>query len=159
MGELPVWRAAEQAKEIVARHAVHWEVWPEIEIYQGKRRQSGLRVELHGTHHRPAHVPSPGCDECERVYLALARVSRAVMPASCPGVHVQVEPFDRELHFPPGGRPDKVVLLVIRLLFQGSGEAALTCLRSIEAALRLLGATPGTRNLGDASPRGSRYGS
>jgi hypothetical protein len=63
-------------KELVRKHKVCWESWPEFYLdAKGQRIQIGFELDLVGIHDHPAHLPAPGCDECVNVYEDLRQIA------------------------------------------------------------------------------------
>ena len=68
-------------QELVRRHKVCWEVWPEYHIdREGKRIQIGFELNLIGTHDHPEQIIEPGCPECMKIYEDLNRIAHWIIP-------------------------------------------------------------------------------
>ena len=108
---------------LVERHKVCWDSFPEWSRIGGERRQTGVVVEIYGTHELSDVVPTAGCKHCFPVMQALLAIADHV-----------VEPARRELTsirahsgieyaIERGARPDIVVSLTFGTLEGNSGES------------------------------------
>jgi hypothetical protein len=147
LAELGLAVDAERARamsELVDRHQICWEVWPEQTVVDGQLRTVGFQIELHGRHHHPKHRLTPGCDGCMAVYAALRRLGEFVLPKKGRASEYDIQCFDGRLHYEPG-TTDGNVVVTIRLT-HGSGYSRpvdaceLTCLSEIQERLDALGA-------------------
>ncbi|MGH7908478.1 MAG: hypothetical protein ACRENW_01360 [Thermodesulfobacteriota bacterium] len=66
----------EEIKELVGQYKVCWEAWPEYHINQkGEKVQIGFELDLVSTHYHPEQSPTPGCNECVKVYEDLNQIA------------------------------------------------------------------------------------
>jgi hypothetical protein len=144
---------AEELIDVVRRHDLVWEVWPERQVFGGETRQIGFSLELFGRHDHPNHEPYPGCDECVVVYAALRRIARAVLPRGEHATYYDVQAYDRAMTYLRPASGEGLVKLVLKLLHRrGYGQppdpCEIECLREIECRLAALGARPLHRAMG-----------
>lgn len=72
----------EELRELVGRHRVCWEVWPEYLYVAKERRQVGSQLELCGTHEPEVEHPEPGCPDCQRIFVALRAIADWILPTT-----------------------------------------------------------------------------
>ncbi len=138
-----------ELQQLVRRHQLYWEVWPEYLSFEGRPRQVGFRLGLLGTHDHPAHPPVPGCEECQKVYRDLVRVGRWILPKAQRDSVYRILPFEAAIAYPPHGGSRQDVVLSIRIVHRtgfdlpvDACEAA--CLAEMKDRLRQLGAQDGS---------------
>ena len=142
---MPTPTDAASVRELVQQHKICWQVWP-LRYTDPKEgvRAIGYRLELLGTHHEPQHTPDPGCDECVKVYSALERVARSILPKEERDSVCRVGIFDHALRFSPrrGFRKDVELAITIQHrtgLTDPVDECEIRCVREMEERLRMLG--------------------
>ena len=135
-------------QELVHRHRVCWEVWPENVMADGKIRQIGFELELSGTHPPGVKNPNPGCHYCKEVFGALLRIAYHVLPPnSGQPSQYNIDPYKQRITYSRrrGSRPD--VSLTIHIVHrQGFGpvdECEQRCLGEMERQLAALGVPEG----------------
>ena len=135
----------EELKNLVERFRVCWKVWPELIYIKGEKRQIGYELELSGTHEPWVEHPEPGCEHCQRVYLALRQIAEWILPKEKRPSRYEIAPFDQSIRYTPshGNRPD--VLCVIKIVHrhewdQPVDECEERCLEEMEQRLSGLGA-------------------
>ena len=69
-----------QLKDLIQRHKVCYEVWPENLVAKGQLVKVGFDLELEGTHEHPGSEVLPGCPHCQEVYRDLQRIAEWIMP-------------------------------------------------------------------------------
>jgi hypothetical protein len=141
--------------EIVSVHRVRWEVWPERRCFDGKIKQIGFEMDLIGDHDGPYHSPTPGGDDCLRVYEALKEVAAFAMPQGDGAARYELDPFDYALHYARGEAFGHVTLQA-HILHQGRFDAPPDAserefLAEIESKLSALGAHAAARHLGSST--------
>lgn len=143
---VPIPADAASLRKLVKQHKVCWQVWPlhHVDTETGTRA-IGYQLELLGTHHDPEHTPDPGCDECVKVYSALDRIARFIMPKEERDSVYRMGIFDHAMRFSPRRRFRKDVELVITIqhrtgLTDPVDACEIRCLREMEERLRSLGA-------------------
>lgn len=137
-----------ELETLVARHDVHWEVWPRNHSTSDGMRPVGFDLELYGTHDEPSRYPSPGCDECVDVYESLRRIARAIMPAPDRESRYELAVFDQALHYAEKLDMRAEVRITISILHKEDyghpvDSCEVTCLHDMEMRLRSLGARKG----------------
>ena len=131
----------EELRQIVSRHKVYWQAWPELMMCGTERRQVGFRLALFGTHDRPEAHPVAGCSECWRVYKDLHELARALFPEEERESAYHIGIFDASLVF-SGSRRD--VLLTIKISHRHAFDrpvdaCELRCLAEMQEKLLSLG--------------------
>ena len=142
----PAGAAPDELKQLVEELKVCWAVYPEWGPDQRWQQQKvGFDLELVGTHFHPKHTPSPGCDECRKVYDALRRIADWILPKEERTSRYLIDAFEGKIAMTPrhGFRPD--VTLTIRIVHrdeyrQPTDECENTCLVEMERNLTALGA-------------------
>jgi hypothetical protein len=140
-------------RELIQRHKVYWQVWPQQVVRGASRVQVGFRIGLLGTHDHPQRNPIAGCSECWKVYRSLCSVAQWLVPQPDRESEARIAPFDTTLLYSPG-RERKDVMLTINIVNRGDPDD-LRCRSQIEERLRRLGAPQGTWNEsppGDSPP-------
>jgi hypothetical protein len=140
--------AASEIEQLVRQHRVRWAVYPEWGSDASWRQQKvGFDLELTGTHFEPKHTPSPGCDECQVVYLALHRIAEFILPRELRPTKYDIDVFTGTLaQRHPSDAPR--VTVTIRLVHRDHyrepvDDCEVTCLSEMEQSLATLGATRG----------------
>lgn len=101
-------------KDIVRRHRIVYEVWPELSYMTGHQVQVGFELELYGVHEHPEGAV-PGCPECQRTFRDLRRLAGAIMPAEGRPTDYKLQPFDRSFHLSPERKFANEVRLTMRI--------------------------------------------
>jgi hypothetical protein len=125
---------------LVERHKVCWDSFPEWSRVGGERTQTGVVVEIYGTHDLPGVVPTAGCKHCFPVMQALLAIADHV-----------AEPARRELTsirahsgieyaIERGARPDIVVGLTFSLPEGAAGDPT-SSIDEVRKRLEALGAS------------------
>ena len=151
----------ESLREIVRRHEVCYEVWPEWASLWGAKTQIGYRLELCGINEHDEAAgdehPTPGCPRCRRTYGDLRKVAEWVAPKEGERAsRFEVEGFDRAWHVAPRHRRSRneIVLAVKVLHRRGVNEPAdeceLRCLGEMRGRLAELGVAEGVYHEGSA---------
>ena len=136
-------------KELVTKHKVCWDLWPEYYMdAKGQKIQVGFELDIVGTHYQPFHLPSPGCDECEKVYEDLRQIALWIMPHEKRPSRYDIQIFDDALRYSKirDFRPD--VTLAVKIVHrdgfvQPVDACEVKCLNEMEEKLRILGAWKG----------------
>jgi hypothetical protein len=129
-------------REIVQRHRVYWQVWPEQAVRGSKLVQVGFRIGLLGTHDHPQRNSIAGCPECWKVYRSLCSLAQGIVPQQERASEARIAPFDASLLYSPG-RERKDVMLTIQISNRGDpGDERR--LGQIKERLLRLGAPQGT---------------
>jgi hypothetical protein len=138
----------ESFKDLVSRHQVCWDVWPEYGIdAAGNRIQTGFELSLAGIHYRPEHPPAPGCSECEKVYAVLKRIAEWILPKEEreSRYEVRIEP---SFSYSPKRKFREEVLLGIKIrhregFSRPTDACEVKCLNEMQAKLAEIGAPQG----------------
>ncbi len=142
---------AEALIDLVRRHDVSWEVWPERQVVAGELGQIGFAIELFARHDEPSHEPMPGCPECQKAHASLARIAQAVLPREQRASRYD-RVYGRGMTY-PSASAEGLMQLTLKILhrrdFGAPPDACeAECLEDIEARLASLGARQGRRTLG-----------
>ena len=139
----------EQIKDLVQKHKVCWEVWPEELLgSNGKKVQIGFELTLIGTHYNPEHLPWPGCDECYKVYQDLHNIAVWILPKEKRDSRYELQFFDFAIRSTPKRKSRSDIELTIKILHREGFErpvdlCEVRCLNEMERKLRQLGAPEG----------------
>lgn len=132
-------------KELVLRFKICWNVWPELIYVNGEKRQIGYALELAGTHEPRIEHPQPGCEHCQRIFIALREIAEYIRPREKRPSEYEIGPFDQAIRYwsQHGNRPD--VILTVKILHPHDHELPVDkcedrCLKEMEQHLRELGA-------------------
>lgn len=102
-----------ELRALVERYRVCWEAFPEWSRVASERRQSGLVIELYGTHEESGARPSAGCRRCIPVLQALLSIADFVAE-DINGTLAAIRAHSGiEYATERGGRPDVVVSLTL----------------------------------------------
>jgi hypothetical protein len=140
-------RAASPAvlRELVQRHRVCWESWPEYLMVKREKRQIGFSLELSGTHERGVEHPSPGCQHCRAVYAALQTIAVYILPRELRPSRYEIESYQPAISYSVSRRNRPDVTLTIRIVHRQGYERPVDeceerCLEEMKQRLRELGA-------------------
>ena len=104
-------------RELVKRHKVCWQVWPEYHIdREGKKIQIGFELNLIGTHDHPKQIIEPGCPECMKIYEDLIRVAHWIIPKEERNILYEIRVFDASIHYSSQRRFRPEVFLTIKIM-------------------------------------------
>ena len=140
----------DRLRELVRRHKVCWEVWPEYHIdREGKRIQIGFELNLLGTHGHSESIIDPGCPECMKIYEDLKRIARWIIPKKEFDTWYEIGVFDASIHYSSRRRFRPEVILTIKILHREGFDHPIDAdqvqeLNEMEEKLRKLGASKGT---------------
>ncbi|HYU15387.1 MAG TPA: hypothetical protein VEL05_04930 [Candidatus Acidoferrum sp.] len=120
---------------LVERHKVCWDAFPEWSQIDRERRQTGVVVELYGTHDEPGVVPTAGCRHCFPVIQDLLAVADYIAESARQELvsiraHSGIEYANER-----GARPDIVVALTFSLPDESRSAAPPTEVRGRLEAL------------------------
>ena len=136
-------------RDLVAKHKICWEVWPEYhQDSKGRKIQIGFELDLIGNHYQPSHLPSPGCDECFKVYNALWEIAVWILPQEKRLSRCEIQFFDHALRYAPSRKLRPEVTLTLKIIHAEGFDRPVDaceqkCLNEITAKLRQLGALQG----------------
>lgn len=110
-------------KELVERYKVCWESYPIWNVTAEGKVQTGIELDLFGTHDHPTTLSMPGCDECDTVYRALLTIGQAILPAEDPLSRSVIEPYDVSIDFSPRRHMREDVRLTIDIIHREHFDA------------------------------------
>lgn len=131
-----------ELKDLIAKHTVHYEVWPHYEICEDKRVMVGFDLELHGTHGHGTTRMSPGCSLCEETFTDMRRIAEWILPKEKRPSQYEIPPFDQSLHGSAKGPLEVVVRIRIEHrhnFFEPTDSCEERCLKEMQRALAELG--------------------
>ena len=71
----------DRLQQIVRRHDVVWDIWPEYHIdREGKSIQIGFEFTVIGAHRHPERIVEPGCPQCLKIYKDLQQIIHWIIP-------------------------------------------------------------------------------
>ena len=140
---MTAWTDSQRAwlQELVRHHQVRYHVGPEVwPTKDGEPRQVGYVIELAGR--APRDHATPGCRQCDEVYLALRAIAAAVVPGPDRPSWYDIKPFDAAWH----GLLRPEVILNVAVLHRHDGAAGVDecqrrCVSEMRGRLRELGVT------------------
>ena len=140
-------------KDLVQKHAVCYEVWPEWSLDRGKRVKIGFELQLCGANCRcPGHDgchPVPGCHVCRGTYEDLKEVAGWMLPSERRASRYEIQAFDHALHVAPRGRGMRSeVVLTVKILHRHEvndpvDDCEELCLKEMRRKLAELGMSEG----------------
>jgi hypothetical protein len=142
----------ERLREIVERHQVCYEVWPERSVAQGVKIQIGFELQLCGTNSHVAageHQPVPGCEYCHSTYEDLRQIAEGILPREERPSRYEIAGFDRSLHVAPHSRQSRSeVVLTIHIVHRANfnrevDDCENRCLKEMRGRLKELGICEG----------------
>ena len=125
---------------LVERYRVCWDSFPEWSQIGGDRKQTGVVIELYGTHDVPGVVPSAGCRHCIPVIQALLAIADQVVSGEQEELVSIRAHSGIEYAVERGARPDIVVALTVGSAERVSGAGKENALDEVRSRLRALGA-------------------
>lgn len=137
-----------ELKDLIHKHKVCYEVWPENLVAEGKLVKVGFDLELEGTHEHPGSEVLPGCLHCQEVYRDLQRLAAWIMPTEERPTTYEVQPFDRAIHYAPKREMRSEVSLNIKIIHrhgfdQPVDDCEQMCLKEMRRKLAELGVKEG----------------
>jgi hypothetical protein len=109
---------SEALRNIVLRHQVCYEVWPEWSGNGGRATRIGFAISLCGIHENGSaknHVP--GCPHCWRTYTELRAVAEWITPEQERTCRFEIAVFDRAWHIAPSARHARKEIVVTNRIF------------------------------------------
>lgn len=140
-----------QLKDLIRRHKVCYEVWPENLVSNGQVVKVGFALEIEGTHEHPDSKVAPGCPHCQEVFNGLQRIAEWIMPAEGRPTTYEVQPFDRAIRYSPKRKRRPEISLTIKIIHrqgfdQPVDECEQMCLKEMRQKLAELGVLEGEIN-------------
>ena len=87
----------ERLQELIERHQVCYEVWPEYLMVKGQKVKVGFALELYGTHEHGESRMLPGCERCIGTFKDLRQIADYIMPKEERASRYEIEPYDGAL--------------------------------------------------------------
>lgn len=142
----------EALQDVVRRHQVSYEVWPEWSGCGGRARRIGYCVSICGVNDRVDcgrghHVP--GCSHCGLTYDEIHIIAEWITLKGHPDCRFQIGPFDRGWHIAPKQRWSRNEIIVnIKILHSHNvdgpvNESQERCLNELRLKLKRLGVREG----------------
>ena len=142
----------EALQNVVLRHQVSYEVWPEWSGCGGRAKRIGYCVSICGVNDgadciRGHHVP--GCPHCGLTYDELRKIAEWITLAEQQDCRFEIEPFDRAFHIAPRQRWSRNEIIVnVKILHSHNVDSALDesqerCLNKLRIELKKLGVREG----------------
>jgi hypothetical protein len=109
---------SETLREIVLRHCVCYEVWPEWSASGGRATRIGFALSLCGIHENGGGSHDiPGCPRCWRTYAELRTVAESITPETERACRFEIAAFDRAWHVAPNARQARNEAIVTIRIF------------------------------------------
>jgi hypothetical protein len=142
----------EALQDVVLRHQVSYEVWPEWSGCGGRARRIGYCVSICGVNDLGDcgschHVP--GCPHCGLTYDEIRKIAEWITLKEQPDCRFQIEAFDRAWHIAPKQRWSRNEIIVnIKILHSHNvdspvNESQERCLNKLRVELKKLGVREG----------------
>jgi hypothetical protein len=133
----------ERLRELVDRHRVCYEVWPEY-LVLNERTKVGFLLELNGVHGEGVDHIVPGCKHCHDTFDDLRQIAEWITPKADRASYYDIQPFDNALREAPRRRFRQEVVLGIKILHrqgfdQPVDECEEMCLKEMRQKLAELG--------------------
>lgn len=141
-------KQVERLRQIVERHHVCYEVWPERSVADGRKIVIGFELQLCGTNSHVATKggqPVPGCKYCCETYEDLRLIAEWILPTEERPSRYEIAAFDRALHIAPHRRKSRSeVVLTVHILHRSDfnrdvDDCENRCLREMRQKLTELG--------------------
>jgi len=137
----------EALQDVVMRHQVSYEVWPEWSGCGGRARRIGYCLSICGVNDRVDcgrghHVP--GCPHCGLTYDEIRKIAEWITLREQPDYRFQIGPFDRAWHIAPRQRWSRnEIIVTIKILHSHSvdgpvNESQERCLNELRVQLKKL---------------------
>ena len=151
----------EDLQNVVLRHQVCYEVWPEWSGCGGRARRIGYCVNICGVTYgvdciRGHHVP--GCAHCGLTYDEIRKIAELLTLKEHPDCQFKIEPFDRAWHIAPRQRwSRKEIIVNIKILHSHNvdgpvDESQERCLNELRVELKKLGVREGLWQTAKVAP-------
>ena len=139
-------------QDVVLRHQVSYEVWPEWSGCGGRARRIGYCVSICGVNDqvdcvRGHHVPS--CLHCGFTYDEIRKIAERLTLKEQPDCRFHIAPFDRAFHIAPRQRWSRnEIIVTVKILHSHNvdllvNESQERCLNELRIALKKLGVREG----------------
>ena len=139
-------------QDIIMRHEVSYEVWPEWSGCGGRARRVGYCVSICGVNEkadcvRGHHVP--GCLHCGLTYDEMRKIAEWITLKEQPDCRFEIEHFDRAFHIAPRQRWSRnEIVVTIKILHSHNidlpvNDSLERCLNELRVELKKLGVREG----------------
>jgi hypothetical protein len=138
----------ERLRELVRRHQVCYEVWPECLVVNGHLTKVGFLLELSGIHGKGVGHVLPGCNHCRATFEDLRQIAEWIMPEEERDSYYDVQPFDNALRETPKRKLRPEVVLGMTILHRHGFDQPVDhceqkCLKEMRQKLTELGVHEG----------------
>jgi len=142
----------EDLQDVVLRHQVCYEVWPEWSGCGGRARRIGYCVSICGVNDGVDCVSGhhvPGCPHCGLTYDEICKIAERITLKEQPDCRFEIEPFDRAWHIAPRQRWSRNEIIVnIKILHSHNVDSPVNesqehCLKELRVELKKLGVREG----------------
>ena len=139
--------ALEALQNVVRRHEVCYEVWPEWSGCGGRARRVGYCISLCGVNDRVDCVLGhhvPGCPHCGLTYDGIRKIAEWITLREQPDSRFEIGPFDRAFHIAPRQRWSRNEITVnVKILHRNNVDGPVNdsldrCLNNLRAELKRL---------------------
>ena len=143
---------SEVLQNVVLRHQVCYEVWPEWSGCGGRVRRIGYSVSICGVNEEVECVTGhhvPGCPHCGLTYDALRKIADWITLTEQPDCRFQIQPFDRAWHIAPKQRWSRnEIIVTVKILHSQNvdgpvNESQERSLNNLRTELKRLGVHEG----------------
>ena len=139
----------EQLREIVRRHRVCYEVWPECLVVKGTTTKVGFLLELNGTNADHADDVLPACVHCRRTFEDLLQIAEWIVPKDQRPSYCDVESYDNAVRETAKRAFRPEVVLGIKILHRCGFDQPVDvceelCLKEMKQKLSELGVNDGS---------------
>ena len=142
----------EPLQDVVLRHQLSYEVWPEWSGCGGRAKRIGYCLSICGVNDqvdciRGHHVP--GCPHCGATYDDIRKIAEWITLKEQADCRFQIEPFDRAFHIAPRQRWSRnEIIVTVKILHSHSvdlpvNESQERCLNELRIELKKLGVREG----------------
>ena len=137
-----------QLKDLIQRHRVCYEVWPETLATRKGLVKVGFDLELDGVHEHPGSGALPGCQHCREVFEDLQRIAEWIMPKEERPTTYEIQRFDHAFHYATKRKLRREVSLTIKIIHrhgydQPVDDCEQMCLKEMRRKLSELGVHEG----------------
>ena len=143
----------EPLQDVILRHQVSYEVWPEWSGCGGRARRIGYCVSICGVNDQVDCVRGghhvPGCPHCGSTYDEIRKIAEWITLKEQPECRFQIEAFDRAWHIAPRQRWSRNEIIVnIKILHSQNADGPVNesqerCLNWLRVVLKKLGVREG----------------
>ena len=137
----------EELKQLIEKHTVCYDVFPDYLLVGDERRKVGFELELFGTHDHGNSSLTPGCELCVHTFADLRRIAEWLLPLDPRDSKYEIRPFDAALHETPKRKRWEVALSIMiehrHDFSEEINDCETRCLQEMEKKLMGLGVRRG----------------